>query len=521
MFVHFLKYVFFIFVLLFALTKNTLYAQQKNKVNPNGYNTFYYSNGNISSEGNMKNGKPEGYWKTYFESGTIKTEGNRENFLLEGTWIFYRENKTIEKEINYKKKKKEEWSFYYNDSTKLIKKEFYKNDLKDSVTILYYENQKDNRIYKTIPFIKGIEEGSGFEYSLDQKIITIIRYKKGAILSEEKINRYDKNGLKQDVWKEFYENGNLKTEARYIDDKLSGYYKEYTKDGKLLKAVLYIDGEIHEDERLQTLDLRQEFYENGLPKVIGTYNVRGEKHGKFKYFNENGQLEEQIIYNNNVIVAKGKIDEEERKQGYWEEFYPNGAIKSKGKYIDGEKIENWEFFFLSGKKEQEGTYVKGGKQNGTWTWYYETGEILRKEEFRKGLEDGIFIEHFPDGKVITQGEFLEGKKEGFWFYELNDHREEGNYKNGLKDGSWKYFNVLTNKLVFEGTFFEGQENSKFKFYYPSGKLYEEGTYALGKREGIWKRYNEMGEVIITFDYNNNNEIKIDGSTLKFPNHAPE
>lgn len=88
MFVHFLKYIFFIFVLLFALTKNTLYAQQKNKVNPNGYNIFYYSNGNISSEGNMKNGKPEGYWKTYFESGTIKTEGNRENFLLEGTWKF-------------------------------------------------------------------------------------------------------------------------------------------------------------------------------------------------------------------------------------------------------------------------------------------------------------------------------------------------------------------------------------------------------------------------------------------------
>jgi antitoxin component YwqK of YwqJK toxin-antitoxin module len=520
MFVSFLKYEVMCLLLLFAITKSDVYAQQKNKINNNGYNIFYYPNGNISSEGTMKNGKPEGYWKTYFESGILKTEGNRINFLLEGNWKFYKENKLLEKEINYENNKKEGWSIWFNDSNKVIKKEYYINDLKDSLTIFYYENKTD-KIFKTVPFKKGIEEGVGFEYSIDQRVITITRFKKGVILSEEKINRYDKNGLKQDVWKEFYENNNLKIEARYINDKLNGYYKEYTKDGKLSKAVLYIDGEIHEDERLQTLDLRQEYYENGTPKVIGTYNVRGEKHGKFKYFNEKGLVEEQIIYSNNTIIAKGKIDEEERRQGYWEEYYPNGEIKSKGKYVDGEKIDSWEYYFISGKKEQEGKYVKGGKQDGLWLWYYETGKILRKEEFRKGLEDGPFVEYFADGKIITQGEFLDGKKEGFWFYELNDHKEEGNYKNGLKDGYWKYYNVLTGKLVFEGSFFEGLENSKFKFWYPSGKLYEEGTYVLGKREGIWKRYNELGEEIIRFDYNNNKEIKIDGSTLKFPNYVPE
>ena len=34
---------------------------QKNKVDPNGYNKFYYGNGQLSSEGPMKNGKPDGY----------------------------------------------------------------------------------------------------------------------------------------------------------------------------------------------------------------------------------------------------------------------------------------------------------------------------------------------------------------------------------------------------------------------------------------------------------------------------
>lgn len=510
-----------VFVLFLYFVSGYLSAQQKSKINPNGYNVFYHANGNVSSEGTMKNGKPDAYWKTYYETGVLKTEGNRENFLLQDTWKFYRENGNIEKEITYNQNKKQGWSVYYNDSLRVIKKEFYNNDLLDSVTVYFFEDLPNEQIWKIIPFVKGLEQGDAFEYAKDGRVITLTRYKKGAIVSEEKVNRFDKNGLKQEVWKEFYDNNRLKTEARYKDNVLNGYYKEYTKDGKLAKAVLYIDGEIHDDERLQTLDIRQEFYETGVLKKQGTYNVRGEKHGKFTTFSEEGKPQELTIYHKDMVLAKGNIDEEDRRQGYWEEFYPNGTLKSKGEYLDGDRINDWEFYFLSGKKEQHGKYVKGGKQQGIWIWYYETGDVLRKEEFRKGLEDGFFIEYDYLGKVITSGEYLDGKKEGFWFYELNDHREEGNFKNGMKDGVWKYFNVHTGKMVFEGSFFEDLENGKFRFWYPDGKIYEEGNYVLGKRESVWKKYNELGEVIITYDYTNNKETKIDGTTLKFPNYTPE
>ena len=60
-------------------------------VDPNGYNTFYYSEGNISSEGTLKNGKPDAYWKSYYENGHLKSEGNRDSFLLDGPWKFYTE----------------------------------------------------------------------------------------------------------------------------------------------------------------------------------------------------------------------------------------------------------------------------------------------------------------------------------------------------------------------------------------------------------------------------------------------
>ena len=50
------------------MTSLMLYAQ-KNETDPNGYNKFYYKNGQISSEGYMVNGKPNGYWKNYYPDG--------------------------------------------------------------------------------------------------------------------------------------------------------------------------------------------------------------------------------------------------------------------------------------------------------------------------------------------------------------------------------------------------------------------------------------------------------------------
>ena len=41
-------------------------------IDPNGYNVFYYANGNKSSEGTMVNGKPDGYWKTYYSNTILK-----------------------------------------------------------------------------------------------------------------------------------------------------------------------------------------------------------------------------------------------------------------------------------------------------------------------------------------------------------------------------------------------------------------------------------------------------------------
>ena len=86
-------------ILLLIVFDNKVLCQ--NTIITDGYNSFYYDNGNLSSEGMMKSGKPDGYWKTYYENGIIKSEGNRKFFELDSIWKFYGKDGIIAMEISY------------------------------------------------------------------------------------------------------------------------------------------------------------------------------------------------------------------------------------------------------------------------------------------------------------------------------------------------------------------------------------------------------------------------------------
>ena len=159
---------------------------------------FNYSNGKISSEGFMRNEKPDGYWKSYYESGNIKSEGNRKNYLLDSTWIFYSDDGKISSKINYKEGKKNGFRITFNENE--IIEEFFVNDIKENNTKIFYKNDK---LKKIIPFEKGLENGYAFEFNEDSIIILIEEYKRGFLLSRERLNRKDANGLKQGLWKDF------------------------------------------------------------------------------------------------------------------------------------------------------------------------------------------------------------------------------------------------------------------------------------------------------------------------------
>ena len=51
-------------IILFLITINFFSFSQADV--KDGYTYFYYPNGQISSEGLLRDGKPDGYWKTFY-----------------------------------------------------------------------------------------------------------------------------------------------------------------------------------------------------------------------------------------------------------------------------------------------------------------------------------------------------------------------------------------------------------------------------------------------------------------------
>ena len=498
----------FSFFLLFSFFVS---AQVPDSTDKN-YAVFYYDNGLKSSEGILIDGKPDKYWISYYPSGEKKSEGNRRGFELDSIWTFYDESGRIKSTISYFKSLKHGISEEYDTLGNVISEIPYVEDTLQGVAKHYYE---DENIKETVPYENGLKQGTGYKYGQDGRIISIIEYKHDFIASREDINRYNQQEEKEGVWKDFYDNSRLKTEARYKNGLLNGYLKKYDNTGKLISAVLYIDGkEQEEGENIADFKLEREYFPSGNVKKTITRNLSGRREGVSKEFNEEGELILSEFYRNGHLIASGIIDENGLKQGEWIEYYLNGNVKAKGSFLAGNKTGKWKYFFMNGELEQEGYFDNVGRYTGEWKWYYPSGKILRIEEYSRGKEDGLSVEYSEEGEEIARGEYIDGDKMGEWFYQLNDHTEHGGYRYDEKNGKWEGY-YPNGKLSFEGKFNEGLPEGEHKYYFPSGVLKRSEKYRYGMRHGKWKWYDENGILTLTVQYKDDVEKKIDGTKVEF------
>ena len=515
-----LKRISFIIAL---ISFSTLAFSQKNKVNPNGYNIFYYPNGKISSEGYMKNGQPDGFWKTYYPNGVLKSEGNRKNTQLDSTWIFFNEKGDTLEIINYRNGKKNgyniKYNYEYDDSGQLVKKELvskelYLNDKKEGKAY-YYQN---NKIHLIVNYKNGVKNGYAFEISDDTLITTLYEYKNGFLVFSEKINRYDKNGKKHGVWKEFYPDGKLKREMYYIHGQLNGLYKEYAPNGKLITVLMYKYGKPEKVNKntVREITQKQTFYPSGRLKHSGFYKHDTIPVGVHKEYDEAGNVTIVKIYDDNgYLKGEGMFDKNGRKSGTWKEFYPTGELKAKGKYKKGKRTGLWKFYYKDGKTEQTGYYYKG-KPHKTWKYYDHNGTLLKYETYYKGRYDGPYYLFSYKGDTMVWGFFTDGERDSTWKFIYQDKWETGPYKDGLKEGLWTRKLLVNNKTIYKANYIQGVPHGKVYYYFNNGKIRRIEEYKMGIPHGNWQYYTEDNELDMIETYRNGKLVKINGRRFKWP-----
>lgn len=486
-----------------------LFAFQFNLKAQIEYKVFYYPNGQKSSEGTLVEGKPNGFWKNYFDTGVLKSEGNRRDFQLDSTWKFFRVDGSLQQSIEYKSNVKSGEECFYDSLGRKERMTTYISDIKSGPAKEYFTSGKEKISFN---YINNQIEGKYFEYAEDGRVITRRTYKNGLIYSEEKINRYNKNGQRVGLWIDLRENGKLKEEGNYLIGLKEGTFKVYNKQGEFLKFEFYELGVLKENsEETEFVKIEKFYDEKG--RVIergGTKN--GLKHGTFQTLDSTGNIIFSRLYLNDIKQAEGKFDTLNREIGEWKYFFPNGSIRSSGSYSNGKKIGDWKYYFENGKLEQSGKY-DNNFISGKWLWYYPNGIVLREEYYRKGKLDGHYIENDSLGKVVLEGDYADGLKQGKWFRFINDHKEEGEYVDDERNGVWVYTHSNGNKM-FEGKFELGVAVERHDYFYSNGKPEMHGSYVGGELDGDWMYFDEDGNYINTVTYQGGKLYKVDGIKLK-------
>jgi len=510
------RIILFGFLLLFTIAN--VWAQEE--MVKNGYTKVYYPNGKVSSEGMMKNGLPDGYWKTYFPTGVIKSEGNRRNHMLDSIWVFYNEMGDTLQKVDFVMGKRNGYvtEYKYQDIQDpmrrgtIVSRELYVNDKRAGKSYYYYET---GQLKEVVDYLDNKKNGNYVEYDRKGNVITLQRYINGALVERERINRLDQGGLKQGVWKEFYENGRVKREASYKDDQLNGYYKEYDENGEVKVLLQYTEGRILERADTAEIDIEVRNTLDSLGNVVfsGSYR-KNVPVGIHRMYNKEGKVTNAFLYNDNgVKLGEGIITAEGKKEGPWTYFYSSGKVRAKGKYSNNQEIDVWRFYFEDGKTEQTGIF-KNGKYDGTWQWYYGNGNIKREEDYFEGREEGNSIEYDSIGNVIAKGSYFDGLKEGEWIYQAGDYMEKGKYVGDLKDGKWQAY-YANGKLKYEGSYLQGNPDGEHTYYYSNGKIKEIDTYVMGIADKNWRKYDENGNLLITITYRDNREYRINGQKIDF------
>ncbi len=120
------------------------------------------------------------------------------------------------------------------------------------------------------------------------------------------INVIDKNGLKQGIWRTFWNNGDLRSETFYIDGKKNGlelifydkpdcpeqeaYYKNDTLNGWLIRYSKRCKKQFEEQYMNGVKEgWEYEYYDNGIKKAEGFYK-KGFLDGFYKVYNNHGHF---------------------------------------------------------------------------------------------------------------------------------------------------------------------------------------------------------------------------------------
>lgn len=189
-------------------------------------------------------------------------------------------------------------------------------------------------IFILFVFLSGCSSDKGI--SMDDLIIEAV--------DNKSIHYLDGKPYTGRVYKFAEDNENLLLEFNLLEGLFHERYSEYNINGSLVHDMFYKNGVLN--------GLEEKYYENGQLYESVNY-LNGNFHGKRMVYWSNGILKEQNHFSNGILGGENlfyysngklrkrlKFDSKGRKDGVWEDFFPDGNLKERVVYKNGNILES-------------------------------------------------------------------------------------------------------------------------------------------------------------------------------------
>ena len=297
-------------------------------------------------------------------------------------------------------------------------------------------------------------------------------------------------------------------------------------------------------------EIRQNF-PDGTPQII-RYVAQDEQgnyynEGPWRVFNQANPQE---------IVASGKY-RQGRMHGQWRRQHDAGSgglfatkpfdlykgpFLSVATFYNGKLDGVWSIYDAYQRNIFEITY-KDGVRDGTAIWWFPNRTKMREATFKNGLLHGEILAWDESEKLIRREEFVEGRRvvrnttfyrgkqkqtedyfldaqlipegeDDWWqakptpylprgskvqngpstkWYENNQPKEKGQFKDGLQVGQFTWWHANGNKQI-EGFYVDGKKNRLWTWWYENGMKQYEGVYKDDQPVGRWRSWHADGQL---------------------------
>lgn len=453
-----------------------------------------YGNGTVKPDkvkGRYLEGKPQGYWYGKLDgevSGDIQFERGEAFGTHKQYGIEYKAPKWLRNDSEDSLPKRK--TYFLNTSTE------YENGMRNGELVDYtwYGSIESQGAFKD-----DFEEGEFIQR--DPKAYSITQYQNGYL-----------DGYAQTYLTFPGMDTVLLYDLNFQDGGLSGESNTYHINGKLAKRGFFLNGEPIEDyEAFDTLGFRYHYvkFQYGFPieEKIWEENQLSLRY-KFDWkdsiqfdpsdlmqsqsldrllseYGYNDYELEQAYYGRNRLVEKNDL------KYHMTKYYPNDTIARGGFVDDGKKVGLWKFYDYDGlylyKINYFDSIIKVNdsirfKSKGILTKFNASGDSTYSAHIIEKMEkyDCAHTDHYEIRQLYTVWESDKnvGRMNGYVqnFYDNGVLQNEGELKDGLPTGLWKYYD-------------------------PFGKLNLMGSFEQGKRQGRWlqgdlekKKY--LGEICL-------------------------